>query len=72
MVTDNSQISAVDSISGLLTGKISDEIDRKTIREERISKYEIDELSSQIPNDKKEGKVCHTLTSLRQPTRIQW
>jgi antitoxin (DNA-binding transcriptional repressor) of toxin-antitoxin stability system len=39
----NPQISAVDSISGLLKGKVSDDIDRKTIREERISKYEIDD-----------------------------
>jgi antitoxin (DNA-binding transcriptional repressor) of toxin-antitoxin stability system len=39
----NPQISAVDSISGILTGKISDDIDRKSIREERISKYETDD-----------------------------
>jgi hypothetical protein len=39
----NPHISAVDSISGLLTGKVSDDIDRKSIREERLSKYEIDD-----------------------------
>jgi antitoxin (DNA-binding transcriptional repressor) of toxin-antitoxin stability system len=39
----NPQISAVDSISGILAGKISDDIDRKSIREERISKYETDD-----------------------------
>jgi antitoxin (DNA-binding transcriptional repressor) of toxin-antitoxin stability system len=39
----NPQISAVDSISGILTGRISDDIDRKSIREERISKYETDD-----------------------------
>jgi hypothetical protein len=38
----NPQISAVDSISGLLTGKVSNDIDRKSIREERISKHETD------------------------------
>jgi hypothetical protein len=39
----NPQISAVDSISGLLAGKVSNDIDRKSIREERISKYETDD-----------------------------
>jgi hypothetical protein len=32
----NPQISAVDSISGLLTGKVSNDIDRKSIREELL------------------------------------
>jgi hypothetical protein len=39
----NPQISAVDSISGLLAGKVSNDIDRKSIKEERISKYETDD-----------------------------
>jgi antitoxin (DNA-binding transcriptional repressor) of toxin-antitoxin stability system len=39
----NPHVSAVDSISGLLTGKVPDDLDRKSIREERISKYAIDD-----------------------------
>jgi antitoxin (DNA-binding transcriptional repressor) of toxin-antitoxin stability system len=39
----NPHVSAVDSISGLLAGKVADDIDRKSIREERISKYAIDD-----------------------------
>jgi antitoxin (DNA-binding transcriptional repressor) of toxin-antitoxin stability system len=39
----NPHVSAVDSISGLLAGKVPDDLDRKSIREERISKYAIDD-----------------------------
>jgi antitoxin (DNA-binding transcriptional repressor) of toxin-antitoxin stability system len=39
----NPHVSAVDSISGLLTGKVPDDLDRKSIREERGSKYAIDD-----------------------------
>ena len=35
----NPNVSAVDSISGLLKGKVSDEIDRHSLRDERISRY---------------------------------
>ena len=36
----NPNVSAVDAISGILKGKIPDETDRHTLREERISRYE--------------------------------
>lgn len=36
----NPNISAVDSISGVLAGKIPVGIDRHSLREERLSKYE--------------------------------
>lgn len=39
----NPHVSAVDSISGLLAGKVPDDLDKKSIREERISKYAIDD-----------------------------
>jgi antitoxin (DNA-binding transcriptional repressor) of toxin-antitoxin stability system len=39
----NPHVSAVDSISGLLSGKVPDDLDRKSIREERITKYAIDD-----------------------------
>jgi antitoxin (DNA-binding transcriptional repressor) of toxin-antitoxin stability system len=39
----NPHVSAVDSISGLLSGKVPEYLDRKSIREERISKYAIDD-----------------------------
>ena len=39
----NPRISAVDSISGVLAGKVSDDISRHTLREERLSRYEIDD-----------------------------
>ena len=39
----NPNISAVDAISGLLTGKLPDSYDAKTLREERIRKYALDD-----------------------------
>ena len=36
----NPNVSAVDSISGILKGKASEDIDRHSIRDERISRYE--------------------------------
>ena len=39
----NPHVSAVDSISGILSGKASDNLDRHSIREERLSKYAIDD-----------------------------
>lgn len=39
----NPNVSAVDSISGVLAGKVPADIDRHTLREERVSKYEIDD-----------------------------
>lgn len=38
----NPNVSSVDSISGVLAGRVSPEIDRHSLREERLSKYEID------------------------------
>lgn len=39
----NPNISAVDSISGLLAGKLPDNFDTKDLREERLEKYAIDD-----------------------------
>lgn len=39
----NPNVSAVDSISGLLAGKLPDDFDVKTLREERLEKYAIDD-----------------------------
>lgn len=39
----NPNVSAVDSISGLLAGKLPDNFDVKALREERLDKYEIDD-----------------------------
>lgn len=39
----NTNISAVDSISGLLAGKLPDNFDTKDLREERLEKYAIDD-----------------------------
>ena len=39
----NPNISAVDSISGMLAGKIPDNYDMKALREERLGKYEIND-----------------------------
>lgn len=39
----NPQVSAVDSISGVLAGKLPDDYDRKSLRMERLEKYEIDD-----------------------------
>ena len=37
----NPNISAVDSISGILEGKVPDETDRHTLREDRLERYEM-------------------------------
>lgn len=39
----NPNVSAVESISGLLAGKLPDNFDVKALREERLDKYEIDD-----------------------------
>lgn len=39
----NPNVSAVDSISGMLAGKIPDNYDAKALREERLGKYETDD-----------------------------
>lgn len=39
----NPNVSAVDSISGVLKGKLPEDTDRQSIREERISHYAIDD-----------------------------
>lgn len=39
----NPNVSAVDSISGLLAGKLPDNFDAKDLREERLEKYAIDD-----------------------------
>ena len=39
----NPNISAVDAISGLLSGKLPDSYDTKALREERIRKYALDD-----------------------------
>lgn len=39
----NPNVSAVDSISGLLEGKLPDTFDSKTLREERLEKYAIND-----------------------------
>ena len=39
----NPNVSAVDAISGLLEGKLPNDYDAKTLREERLEKYEIDD-----------------------------
>lgn len=39
----NPNVSAVDSISGMLSGKLPEQYDAKTLREERLEKYEIDD-----------------------------
>ncbi len=39
----NPNISAVDAISGILEGKVSDSFDTKSLREERTGKYEIND-----------------------------
>ena len=39
----NPNVSSVDAISGVLTGRVSPDIDRHSMREERLSKYEIDD-----------------------------
>ena len=39
----NPNVSAVDSISGVLAGKVSPDVDRHSLKEERLSRYEIDD-----------------------------
>lgn len=39
----NPNISAVDSISGVLKGKVPETLNRHSLREERLSRYEIDD-----------------------------
>ena len=39
----NPNISSVDAISGILAGKVPANLDRHTIREERQSKYAVDD-----------------------------
>ena len=39
----NPHVSAVDSISGILAGKVPSDIDRHSFREDRLSKYAIDD-----------------------------
>lgn len=37
----NPNVSAVDSISGILAGKLPDDFDAKSLREERLEKYAV-------------------------------
>ncbi len=39
----NPNVSSVDAISGILAGKVPVGIDRHSLREERLSRYEIDD-----------------------------
>ena len=39
----NPNVSAVESISGMLAGKLSDDYDAKMLREERLAKYAVDD-----------------------------
>ena len=39
----NPNVSSVDAISGVLSGSAAPEMDRHMMREERLSKYEIDD-----------------------------
>ena len=39
----NPNVSSVDVISGVLAGRVSPDIDRHSMREERLSKYENDD-----------------------------
>ena len=39
----NPNISAVDSIAGVLAGRVPADIDRHLLRDERLSRYEIDD-----------------------------
>lgn len=39
----NPHISAVDSISGILAGKVSADLDRHSLKENRLEKYTIDD-----------------------------
>ena len=39
----NPNVSAVESISGMLAGKLADDYDAKLLSEERLAKYEVDD-----------------------------
>lgn len=39
----NPHVSAVDSISGILAGKVSIDLDRHSLREDRLEKYALDD-----------------------------
>ena len=39
----NPNVSAVESISGMLAGKLADDYDAKMLREERLAKYAVDD-----------------------------
>jgi len=39
----NPRVSAVDSLAGILAGKLPDDFDRESIREERLKKYAPDD-----------------------------
>ncbi len=39
----NPNVSAVDSLSGILAGKMPEDFDRKTMREGRLAKYALDD-----------------------------
>ena len=39
----NPNVSSVDYISGVLAGKVSEDIDRHSMREERLTRYEIND-----------------------------
>ena len=39
----NPNVSAVDSISGLLKGKVSEDLDRHSMRDERMGRYALDD-----------------------------
>ena len=39
----NPHVSAVDSISGILAGKVSADLDRHSLREDRLEKYALDD-----------------------------
>ena len=39
----NPNVSAVDSIAGILAGKVSPDTDQHSLREERLAKYAIDD-----------------------------
>ncbi len=39
----NPNVSSVDAISGILAGKVPADLDRHSLREERLSKYAIDD-----------------------------
>ena len=40
---EETKISALDALTGILRGKVSEDIDRRSIREERLKRYEADD-----------------------------